>query len=361
MRTRLILALVMVVIASSCYKAYDFDGDGNADVVWMTRDGTWYHDTSTGPPRRTATPSVLATSAGASSIPVPGNYDGGAKPTPGVVLNVAGGTSSSWVTNGTAGTITFAAPAAQAGANALTQLIVPVPAAYDGGSKTIPAWYRDSDATWYIQGEDPIQFGSGPSAGSSSDTGNLSDFDQDVPVPADYDGDGTADLAVYNPRTGIWHIRSSKTLAVTTTTLGGPGWYPAPGDYDGVHHAQVAVFDALDPVTATLGTFEVQNDTPWVPDSFGLSSSQIAVPTPADYDGDGKADFSFLTDIDGQSPIWYIDPSSAGIPGPGATQLTMPNTPIEPAETPAALIAEIARITLVHHVMCEPLGQPAVC
>jgi hypothetical protein len=29
----------------------------------------------------------------------------------------------------------------------------------------------------------------------------------DIPVPADHDGDGTADLAVWNGRTGNWTIR----------------------------------------------------------------------------------------------------------------------------------------------------------
>jgi hypothetical protein len=31
----------------------------------------------------------------------------------------------------------------------------------------------------------------------------------DNPVPADYDGDGTADLAVWNGRTGTWTIRQA--------------------------------------------------------------------------------------------------------------------------------------------------------
>ncbi|MCA1808572.1 MAG: hypothetical protein LC725_03800, partial [Lentisphaerae bacterium] len=29
-----------------------------------------------------------------------------------------------------------------------------------------------------------------------------------LPVPGDYDGDGIWDLALYESRTGLWHIRS---------------------------------------------------------------------------------------------------------------------------------------------------------
>ena len=49
-------------------------------------------------------------------------------------------------------------------------------------------------------------------------------------VPADFDGDGRADLALYVPATGDWHVLLSGANYTTTVVrnLGGPGSVPLP-------------------------------------------------------------------------------------------------------------------------------------
>jgi hypothetical protein len=47
-----------------------------------------------------------------------------------------------------------------------------------------------------------------------------------TPVPEDYDGDGTTDLAVYHASSGLWFTRSSQTGATSTTGFGGSGFTP---------------------------------------------------------------------------------------------------------------------------------------
>ena len=56
----------------------------------------------------------------------------------------------------------------------------------------------------------------------------------DMPVPADYDGDGRIDPAVWRPSTGNWHIlQSSTNYSTSAMAAWGVSTDTPPGDYDG--------------------------------------------------------------------------------------------------------------------------------
>jgi hypothetical protein len=62
-----------------------------------------------------------------------------------------------------------------------------------------------------------------------------------VPVPADYDGDQRADVAVFRPSTGDWWVLLASG-GMASYQWGATGDVPVPADYDGDQRADVAVF-----------------------------------------------------------------------------------------------------------------------
>ena len=67
-----------------------------------------------------------------------------------------------------------------------------------------------------------------------------------VPVPGDYDGDGAADLAVYNTLAGYWYIRSVYGAGIAwEVNWGGSLFRPVCGDFDADGYADLAVYGEI--------------------------------------------------------------------------------------------------------------------
>ncbi len=122
-----------------------------------------------------------------------------------------------------------------------------------------------------------------------------------MPVPADYDGDGLLDFATYHPATGEWKIRHSSDNTLARVTLGSRTLIPVPGDYDGDGVSDVAVYRKKTGRWTILGTTEGRYSAQW-----GLANY---VPVPADYDGDGITDLAVYNPANGR---WQIFRSASG-------------------------------------------------
>ena len=80
--------------------------------------------------------------------------------------------------------------------------------------------FRPSTGVWYVR-----------NSGSGMVTTTPFGVNGDIPAPADYDGDGRADIAVFRPSNGIWYFLNSSTGGFAAVPFGLNGDWPTEAAY----------------------------------------------------------------------------------------------------------------------------------
>jgi hypothetical protein len=115
----------------------------------------------------------------------------------------------------------------------------------------------------------------------------------------------------------VWTIANS-TGGVVTRTFGA-GEVPVPGDFDGDGFADLAVYDAS---SSTFNVFASGGGT--ITRQIGTPGS---IPAVSDYDGDGKDDFAAYSQATATFSVFHslagVSHTSIGAPGDGSQPIPL--------------------------------------
>ena len=280
----------------------DFDGDGIADLaVYRPSTGTWY-----------ALPSSAGYSYdrsfsrqvnGYNGIPVPGDFDGDNR------AEIAVSNSGTWQVRHSSDDYSaqtqsvFADPDTYG--SGLPVNAVPLLADFNGDSLAdFVTWWQDT-GNWAVTTTNHQRPTKLPDHYPDEYNGHYQwGLPGDVPVPADFDGDRFADLAVWRPSNGTWYIRlSTEDYSKTTARVyqwGLPGDQPITGDFDGDGRTDLAVWRPSDGAWYIVYSSVGLDPGAMTRIQWGLPGD---IPVPNDYDGDGRTDLAVWRPSDG---TWYL-------------------------------------------------------
>jgi len=125
-----------------------------------------------------------------------------------------------------------------------------------------------------------------------------------LPVAGDWDGDGTATIGLYDPKTSIFYLRNSNTTGVADITFGygapNAGWLPVAGDWDKNKTASIGLYNPL----TSVFTLRNSNTTGIADITFGYGAPNAGwLPVAGDWDGDGTATIALY---DSLSSTFYL-------------------------------------------------------
>jgi hypothetical protein len=288
-------------VASDFPVPADYDGDGRVDIaIYRVSTGEWQIIQSA-----TNTTRTVKFGGAAVDLPVPGDYDGDGK------ADLATYRSGKWfvleshANYTTQWNLSWGASADRPGPNVVIPNTLTV--------RTLPR-VTDTTRASDFDGDgiaDVTVFE--PATGTWTILSSLTNFTTvithtfgtgtDLPVPGDYDGDGKTDPAFYRPSTGEWQVLlSSSNFGVNMTMLGVgiSGDVPVPGDYDGDGRTDVGLYR---PGTGEWWILTSGSGyTALLQATLGTSTDK---PVPGDYDGDGKTDFAYFRPSTGQWKVLF--------------------------------------------------------
>lgn len=164
--------------------------------------------------------------------------------------------------------VTYVVPTPTPGPTPTPPVLVLDSGDFDGDGTAEIAVFRPASGLWASRGLSRFYFGR---AG-------------DLPVSGDYRGDGTAGAAIYRPANGLWAIRN-----LTRVYTGFTASVPVPGDYDGNGSCDIGIY--------RQGLWSIPGLT-----RFWFGSGPY-IPVPGDYTGDGRTDMAVFR---GERNLWAV-------------------------------------------------------